>query len=83
MSEGNKGVLHIPPSSHINGASPSDYLVSYPRHSLRESHPSAEMQSVYFAAQADWVGLFVEVLSLSGDAVGIFNSPSRLDPIER
>ena len=34
--------------------SPSDCLVSYPRHSLGESCPSAEIQSVYSTASADW-----------------------------
>ena len=33
-SNGNNGVLHIPQSSRITGTSPSDCLVSYPRHSL-------------------------------------------------
>ena len=54
-SDGNKGVLRILQSSSITGASPSDCLVSYPRHSLVESYPSAEMQSVYSAAAADRV----------------------------
>ena len=54
-SYGNEVVLHIPQSSSIIGASPSDYLVSYPGHSLeKESYPSAEMQSVYSTAPADW-----------------------------
>ena len=35
-SNGNKGALCIPQSSSITGASPSDCLVSYPRHSLGE-----------------------------------------------
>ena len=48
-----KEVHHIPQSSSITEASPSDYLVSYPGHSLGESYPSAEMQSVYSAAPAD------------------------------
>ena len=39
-----EGVLHIPQSSSITGASPSDCLASYLEHSLRESYPSAEMQ---------------------------------------
>ena len=43
----NKEVLHIPQSSSITGASPSDCLVSYPGHSLEESYPSAEIHSVY------------------------------------
>ena len=30
-------------------------LLSYPGNSLGESYPSAEMQSVYFAAPAEWV----------------------------
>ena len=52
-SDGNKGVLRIPQSSSIARASPSDYSMSSPRHSLGESHPSTEMQSVYSAAPAD------------------------------
>ena len=59
--EGNEGVLHIPQISKA-GASPSDCLMSYPAHFLvcsvcvcggGVSYPSAEMQSVYFTAQAD------------------------------
>ena len=46
-SDGNKGVLCIPQSSSITGTSPSDCFVSYPGHSLWESYPSAERQSVY------------------------------------
>ena len=53
-SDGNKGVLHIPQSSSIAGTSPSDCLVSYPGHSLGGSYPSAEKQSVYSTAPADW-----------------------------
>ena len=33
-SDGNEGVRHIPQSSNITGASPSDSLVSYPGHLL-------------------------------------------------
>ena len=44
-SDGNEEVLHIPQSC----------LVSYLRHSLGESYPSEEMQTVYSAASADWV----------------------------
>ena len=33
-SNGNEEVLHIPQSSSITGASPSDCLMSYPRHLL-------------------------------------------------
>ena len=50
----NEGVLHIPLSSSITRASSSDCLVSYPEHWLGESYSSAEMQSVYPMAQADW-----------------------------
>ena len=52
-SDVDKGVLHIPQSSSIIGASPSDCLVSYLGHSLGKSYPSAEMPSVYSAAPAD------------------------------
>ena len=53
-SDGNKGVLHIPQSSSITGASPSDCLVSYPERSLGESYPSTEMQLVYSTTLGDW-----------------------------
>ena len=42
-SDGNEGVLRIPQSSSITGASLSDCLVPYAR-------PSAEKQSVYSTA---------------------------------
>ena len=51
-SDGNIGTLPIPQSFNITGASPSDCLLSYPGHSLRQSNPSSEMQSV------DWATLF-------------------------
>ena len=41
-SNGNEGVLHILQGSRT-GASPSEGLVSYLGHSLRESFPFAEM----------------------------------------
>ena len=53
-SNGIERVLHIPYSSSITEASPSDCLVSYPEHSLGKSYPLAEMQSVYSSAPADW-----------------------------
>ena len=53
-SDGNKGVLHIPLSSRITGASLSDCLVPYLGHTFEESYASAEMLTVYSAAQADW-----------------------------
>ena len=43
----------IPQISSITVVSPSDCLVSYPGHSLRESNHSAVVQSVYSAALAD------------------------------
>ena len=53
-SDGNEGELYIPQNFSIAGALPSDCLVSYPGHSLGESYPSAEMQSVYCTAPTDW-----------------------------
>ena len=54
-SYGNEGVLRIPQSSNITGASSSDCLVSYPGHLLeRGSYPSAEVQSMYSTVPADW-----------------------------
>ena len=49
------GVTHIPQSFKA-GALPSDGLMSYPGHLLKEvgSYPSAEMQSVYSIAPATW-----------------------------
>ena len=37
----------------ITRASPSDCLASYPGHSLEESYPSAETQSMYSTAPAN------------------------------
>ena len=57
-SDGNEGVLRIPQSSSTAGTSPSDCLVLYPGHSLGGgSYPSAEVQSVYSTAPADWAFL--------------------------
>ena len=54
-SDGNEGVLCILQSFSITGTSSSDCLVSYPG-LLSEwgSYPSAEVQSVYSTAPADW-----------------------------
>ena len=49
----NEVVLHIPRSYSITEALLSDRLVSYPGHSLEESHPSEEFQSVYSASPMD------------------------------
>ena len=54
-SDAKEGVLWIPQSFRITGASPLDCLVSYPGHLLGESYPSAEMQSVYSTVSANWV----------------------------
>ena len=54
-SNGNEEAFRIPQRPSIIGTSPSDCLVSYPGHSLGESYPTAEVQSVYSTAQADWV----------------------------
>ena len=53
---GNEGVLRIPQSVSITRASPSDFLLSYPRHSLRvgKSDPSVEMQLIFSPASVDW-----------------------------
>ena len=56
---GNKGVLYIPQNSCITGGSPSDCLVSYTRHSFGESYKSAEMQSVYSSAPANWANIYI------------------------
>ena len=52
-SDGNEGLFHIPKSSSITGASPSDCLVSYPGQSLVRPYLSAEMQ-LYSTAPANW-----------------------------
>ena len=53
--DGNEGVLCILQSSSITGTSPSDCLMSYQNIRLGGgSYPSAEMQSVYSTALANW-----------------------------
>ena len=50
-----KEVLRITQSSRITATSPSDCLISYPRHWLGGgSYSSGEKQSVYSTAPADW-----------------------------
>ena len=58
-SDGNEGILRVPQSTSICEASESDCLLSYPGHSLGESYPSAEMQSVYSVAPADWARFYI------------------------
>ena len=53
-SDDNEGQVRIPQSSSITGASTADCWVSYPGHSLRESYLSAQMQSAYSTAPANW-----------------------------
>ena len=55
-SDGNEEVLRITQSSSITGSLLSDCLVSYLEHSLvgGASYPSAEKQSAYSTATADW-----------------------------
>ena len=64
-SDGYERVLRFPQSSSITGASSSDYLMSYPGYSLGGvSYPSAEVQSVYSTAPADWaVHVIIIILS--------------------
>ena len=50
-SNGNEEVLHIPQNS-MSGASPSDSIIT--RILVVEAHLSAEMQSTYYVAPADW-----------------------------
>ena len=52
-NNGNKGVLHIPQSSSPSGTSQPDCLVSY-QDTRGGCSPSAEVQSVYSTAPADW-----------------------------
>ena len=48
-SDDNEEVLHIPQSSGITGASPSDYLMPYPGHSLGEgSYSTGLLESIRF-----------------------------------
>ena len=54
-SDSNDMVLRILQSSSNTGTLPSNCLESYPGHSLGGgSYSSAEMQSVYSMATADW-----------------------------
>ena len=73
-SNGNEEVLHIPQSSSITGVSPSDCFVSYLGHSLGVSYLSAEMQSVYSIAPADWA---VEIHTVSISKVTVIH-PTKL-----
>ena len=52
-SDDNEGVLRIPESSSNTGTSPTDFLVSYPWHSL-VVYLSAEKQSLFYSTS--WLG---------------------------
>ena len=54
VCDGSKEVLRISQSSIIIESSKSDCLVSYLGHSLAESYPSVERQSMYSATLDDW-----------------------------
>ena len=60
-SNSNEGDLHILQRPSITRTTPSDSVVSYPGHSLVGSYHSAEVQSVYSTAPADWAILRVNV----------------------
>ena len=64
-SEGNEEVLCISQSCSITEASPSDCLVSFPGHSLGESYPFAEIQSVYSAAPTDWASVTTDTKTVN------------------
>ena len=68
-SDGSKGIHR---SSSITWASPSDYLVSLPGHSLGESYPSVEMVSVYSAGRADWAITYCLTVSMITFIKGFF-----------
>ena len=53
-SDGNKEVFRMLQRNSITGASPSNFLVSYPGLLLEVSYSSAGIQSVGSAAPADW-----------------------------
>ena len=65
-NDANEGVLCIPQSFNITGASPSNCLLSYPRHSLVRavgSYLSGEMQLVYSTAPwLDYKNLNLELI---------------------
>ena len=61
-SDANEGLLRIHQSSRITETSPSYFLISYPRHSIGGSYPSAEKQSVYSTATVNWVKLTYNII---------------------
>ena len=70
-----KGVLRIPQSPSITWTSLLDCLVSYPGGG---SYPSAEKQSVYYTAPADWAKRMIEFSAKAKDKVDILqNQPPK------
>ena len=54
-SEGKNGVIRVPRTSSITGASPSDYLVLYPWHSMGEFYPFCrDAVGVFYSP--NWLG---------------------------
>ena len=60
-SDSNEGIIRIPQCSNITGTSPSDCLVSHPRHTFGKSYLSAEMQLVYSITPADRASDYMRV----------------------
>ena len=61
VSNGIEGEILIPQSPSITETSPADYFVFYPGHTLGESYPSDELQSVYSTATTDWAKIYRKV----------------------
>ena len=74
MSDGNEGVLHIPQSSSIAGTSPDFSVICRTLVGGGGSYPSAEKQSVYSTAPADWATSSLTRFVNSYMAKVLFNS---------
>ena len=61
--DGNEGLLNIPESSSITGASTLDSLELYACLSLGDTNPSAEIQSVYSKAAINWAKIYGYLLT--------------------
>ena len=72
-SDGKEGVLYIPQTSSITGTSPSDCLVSYPRHTLGVVLPLCNKA----------VDVFYSPSLLSNKQNLALNKPTRFDERER
>ena len=60
----------------------SDRLVSYPGHSLGESYPSAEKQSMYSTASDNWA-MFREEVSLGSYFKNLFSPCGQCQPFKK